>query len=188
MLGGRAAIIQFYPLSYYEIPNFDLEKFLFYGGIPRIYLSEDPQMELDSYFLTYIEQEIKIEANIRNLLPFHRFLKTASMQNGELLNYANIASDSGVPANTVKEYYTVLEDSLIGHILEPWLESKKRKAIQTSKFYFFDTGVCHFIQGTKTLERNSDLWGKAFEQFILMELKKYNSSNKKEKILLLAQC
>jgi predicted AAA+ superfamily ATPase len=183
MLGGRAGIINFYPLSFSEIPDFKLEKYLIYGGIPRIYLSSEPELELDSYFVTYLEQEIKLEANIRNLAPFHRFLKTAALNNGELLNYANIASDAAVPASTVKEYYSVLEDSLIGYILEPWCESKKRKAIATSKFYFFDTGVCHYIAGTKALERNSDLWGKSFEQFILMELKTYNSYLQKRKKL-----
>ena len=131
--------------------------------------------------VTYIEQEIKLEANIRNLPPFHRFLKSAALSNGELINYANISNDAGVPATTVKEYYMVLEDGLIGYTLEPWVESKKRKAIQTAKFYFFDPGICHYITGTKSLDRNSNLWGKSFEQFILMELKSYNAYKQKRK-------
>lgn len=181
MLGGRAGIINFYPLSYSEITDFDLQKYLLYGGIPRIYLSEDPVSEQDQYITTYIEQEIKLEANLRNLSPFHRFLKVAALTQAELINYANISNDSGVAASTVKEYYSVLEDSLIGYVLEPWLESKKRKAIQTAKFYFFDTGVCNYIAGIEALERNSDLWGKSFEQFILMELKTYISYKQKRK-------
>jgi predicted AAA+ superfamily ATPase len=181
MLGGRATMAHFFPLSFSEIPKFNLEKYLTYGGLPRVYSSDDPHVELDSYLTTYIEQEIKLEANIRNLTPFHRFLKTAALCNTELLNYANISNDTGVPASTVKEYYSVLEDSLIGYLLEPWLESKKRKAIQTSKFYFFDPGVCHYIAGTHSLDRNSDLWGKSFEHFILMELKAYISYRQRRK-------
>jgi predicted AAA+ superfamily ATPase len=179
MLGGRATMAHFFPLSFSEIPKFNLQKYLTYGGLPRVYSSKDPLNELDSYLSTYIEQEIKIEANIRNLPPFHRFLKTAALCNAELLNYANISNDTGVPASTVKEYYSVLEDSLIGYLLEPWTESKKRKAIQTSKFYFFDPGVCHYIAGINSLDRNSDLWGKSFEHFILMELKAYISYRQK---------
>jgi predicted AAA+ superfamily ATPase len=181
MLGGRASLAHFYPLSFSEISNFDLKKYLTYGGLPRVYSSDEPKVELDSYLNTYIEQEIKLEAHIRNLAPFYRFLKTAALNNADLLNYANVANDAGVPASTVKEYYSVLEDSLIGYLLEPWIESRKRKAIQASKFYFFDLGVCHYIAGTGSLERNSDLWGKCFEQFILMELKAYISYRQKRK-------
>lgn len=183
MLGGRANLVHFFPLSYSEIPKFDLHRYLMFGGIPRIYSSDDPTAELDSYLTTYVEQEVKLEANIRNLGPFHRFLKTAALSNSELINYANISNDSGVPATTVKEYYSILEDSMLGYNLEPWIASKKRKAIQTSKFYFFDPGVCHYIAGVKNLERESNLWGKAFEQFILMELKSYNSYRQKRKNL-----
>lgn len=181
MLGGRANLVHFYPLSFAEIPQFDLQKYLSFGGLPRIYLSEDPLGELESYLTTYIEQEVKLEANIRNLGPFHRFLKTAALCNAELINYANIASDSGVPATTVKEYYSILEDSLLGIRLEPWIDSKKRKAIQTSKFYFFDTGVCNYISGRRSLERSTDAWGKAFEQFILIELKAFISYTQKRR-------
>ncbi len=181
MLGGRASLINFYPLSFSEIPDFNLSRYLTFGGLPRIYLSDEPLLELGSYLTTYIEQEIKLEANIRNLAPFHRFLKSAALNNAELISYANISSDAAVPASTVKEYYSVLEDSLIGYALEPWVESKKRKAIQTSKFYFFDTGVCHSILGIEHLERSSNLWGKSFEQFILMELKSYLSYRQKRK-------
>jgi predicted AAA+ superfamily ATPase len=180
MLGGRARSIGFYPLSFSEIPSFDLNRYLRWGGLPRTYLAEDPQTELDSYIKTYLEEEVRLEANIRNLAPFHRFLKIAALSNGQLINYASISSDAAVPASTVKQYFEILTDSLIASTLEPWLESKKRKAIQTAKFYFFDPGVTHFFAGTEQLDRNSNLWGQSFEQFIFMELKCYASYRSKK--------
>ena len=181
MLGGRAATIGFYPLSFSEIPEFDLIKYLRWGGLPRVYLSDDPELELDAYIKIYLEEEIRLEANIRNLPPFHRFLKTAALCNGQLINYASLASDSAVPVSTLKNYFEILKDTLIATTLEPWLESKKRKAIQTAKFYFFDPGITHLLAGVETLDRNSNLWGQAFEQFILMELKAYVSYRQKRK-------
>lgn len=175
MLGGRAATVGFYPLSFSEIPDFDLKKYLTWGGLPRVYLSDEPELELDSYIKTYLDEEIRLEANIRNLPPFHRFLKTAALCNGQLINYAALASDAAVPASTIKQYVEVLTDTLLATTLEPWLESKKRKAIKTAKFYFFDPGVTHFLAGTEKLDRNSNLWGESFEQFILMELKAFIS-------------
>ncbi len=175
MLGGRAGMLRFFPLVYSEIPHFNLEQYLLFGGLPRVCASDEPSQELEAYVSVYLEQEIKLEANVRHLGPFSRFLKSAALNNGELINYTNIASDSGVPVSTVREYYSILEDTLLGIPLEPWLESKKRKAIQTAKFYFFDTGVCHYILGTRQLDRNSNLWGKSFEQFMCVEIKAYLS-------------
>ena len=179
MLGGRAAMINMHPLSYSEITKFNLKKYLNVGGIPRIYDSNDPDLELDAYVGTYLEEEIKAEVQIRNLAPFARFLKTAALHNSELLNYTNIGSDCGLSANTVREYYTVLQDTLIGTLLEPWLESKKRKAIQTAKFYFFDCGVARVLKGLSRIEENSADFGQALEHFILLEIKAYISYRQK---------
>ncbi len=181
LLGGRASQISFFPLCFSEIPQFDLEKHLLFGGIPRIYNSKNPSHQLADYIQLYLEQEIQIEANLRQLGPFQRFLKTAALNSSEMLQYTNISSDAGVPLTTVKEYYRILEDTLIGATLEPWIESKKRKAIQTAKFYFFDNGVQNALLGINTIDRNSDYWGKLFENFILIEIKAYNSYQQKNK-------
>jgi len=183
MLGGRALNKSFFPLVTAEIQNFNLEKYLTVGGLPRVYSSDESDLELEAYLTSYFELEVKAEAYVRNLAPFHRFVRTAAMVSGELINYANISSDCSVPASTVKDYFSILEDTLLGFVLEPWTESKKRKAIQTAKFYFFDTGVCHAVLGIHKLDRNSNLWGKAFEQFIAMELRAFlNYKMKKQKL------
>ncbi len=173
MLAGRAWKTNLFPLTWKEIPNFDLNRYLRYGGLPQVYPSKYPDEELDSYVQTYLNEEIRAEGLIRSLPPFSRFLKTAALSNGTVLNFTKIASDSQVPPSTVREYYSILEDTLLGFPLEPWTASKKRKAIQTSKFYFFDTGVTHTIAGTKTLDRNSNLYGNSFEQLIIMEIRAY---------------
>lgn len=175
MLGGRASFVHFFPLSYIEIPNFNLEKYLTIGGLPKIYNSETPFDLLQDYITTYLEQEIKLEANLRNLAPFQRFLKTATLYSGEMIQFSNVANDSGVPMSTVRDYFQILEDTLIGYVLEPWIESQKRKAIQTAKFYLFDTGLQNAILDIQHLDRASDRWGKLFESFILSELRAFNS-------------
>jgi predicted AAA+ superfamily ATPase len=99
----------------------------------------------------------------------------AGLSSGQLLNYAQVASDAEVAPSTVREYFSVLEDTLLGWTLEPWREARKRKAIQTAKFYLFDPGVMHELAGTTALERNSDLYGRSFEHFIGMELRAHAS-------------
>ncbi len=170
LLAGRAWIAKMYPLVFSEIPNFDLEKSLMYGMLPSIYLSEYPLDELESYVQTYLEAEIQLEGLVRKIPDFHRFLKAAALSSGELLNYENISSDAQVSASTVREHYKILSDTLVGHILEPYKESKKRKAISTSKFYFFDCGVLNYLSKVWPSDRESSMFGNRFEHFIINEV------------------
>jgi predicted AAA+ superfamily ATPase len=173
LLGGRAWTANLYPLTYAEIPKFDLPRFLRYGGLPPVLLGDDPDEELHAYVRTYLHEEIQAEGLVRRLPAFTRFLTTAASTNGQMLNFAKIGNDAGLPAATVREHYFLLEDTLVGFLLPAWTKSTKRKAISTAKFYFFDTGVAHALSGTRVLDRNSDLYGRSFKQWIAMELRAY---------------
>lgn len=180
LLAGRVWNARMFPLIYREIPGFDLSRYLRYGGLPAVYFSKYPEEELDAYVNTYLKEEILAEGLIRRLPPFSRFLKTIAMANGEMINFTRLANDCQVPPSTVTEYVGLLEDTLIGFLLPAWTESKKRKAIKTGKFYFFDPGITQILAGTETLDRNSNLYGKSFEQFICMELRAYLSYRRKK--------
>jgi predicted AAA+ superfamily ATPase len=176
MLGGRARRAELFPVGYSEINRFNLDPYLRFGGLPAILNSTDPKEDLSAYVHNYLNEEIKLEANIRKIDFFHRFLEMAALGSCEIINYANIARDTGVSEPTVKSYYQVLEDSLIGFQLFPWRKGKSRKSVASSKFYFFDTGVMHTIlRSSTTLDRNSDLYGKSFEQFMAQEIRAYIS-------------
>lgn len=176
LLAGRAWIASLFPLTWRELgKRFALERYLRYGGLPAVYLSADPGEDLRAYVDTYLKEEIQAESRVRRLPAFHRFLRVAALGSGRMLNFAQIGSDAGVAAATVRDYYSILSDTLTGFILEPWKESKRRKAIQTPRFYFFDTGVTHALAQTEVLDRNSDLYGRSFEQWIAMELRAHLS-------------
>ncbi|MBW1785377.1 MAG: ATP-binding protein [Deltaproteobacteria bacterium] len=180
LLAGRVWDARMFPLIYREIPDFDLDRYLRYGGMPAVYLSNYPEEELDAYVNTYLKEEIMAEGLIRRLPPFSRFLRSIALANGEMINFTKLANDCQVPPSTVTEYVGILEDTLVGFLLPAWTASKKRKAIKTGKFYFFDPGVTHMLAGTESLDRNSDLYGKSFEQFIAMELRAYLSYRRKK--------
>ena len=187
LLAGRAWQARMYPLNYFEITkhdsNFNLQKLINFGSLPQVWTSDMPHEELDSYIQTYIELEIKAEGIIRKIPAFSRFLKAASIMAGELLNYQNISSDAQVPASTIKEHYQILEDTLIGHTLSPWTGSKKRKAISTGKFYFFDLGVLNFLSGITPQSEDSFEWGNRFENFIINEFITINSYKRMKKTI-----
>jgi predicted AAA+ superfamily ATPase len=169
LLGGRAWRFELYPLVTRELKSFDLDKALISGLLPSHYLSSNSEMDLKAYVHDYLKEEIQAEALTRNLPAFSRFLQSAAITNGMLLNYSNAARESGVSVKTIREYYQILEDTLIGRQLLPWKKSKKRRLIETSKFYFFDTGIVSALLNTKSLTPGTREYGRAFEHFILQE-------------------
>ena len=178
LLAGRAWPARLFPLIYKELPDFSLERYLQIGGMPQVWTSQDPIEELDSYVEIYLREEIRSEGLVQNLMDFSRFLRAVGLTNTEQLNYANISRDTGVAANTIRGWYELLVDTFLGFFLEPWQESKKRKAIATPKWYLFDIGVAHFLTGNLQVNPNTSEYGKAFEHFIAMELQAWLSYNR----------
>jgi predicted AAA+ superfamily ATPase len=175
MLGGRAREINLFPLTYSELNDFELFKYLNYGGLPIIWKSKSPRHDLEAYGRIYLVEEIKQEALVRNYERFVRFMETMALSNGQEINYQNLASDSGVPARTIEGYIEVLKDTLIAFELLPFLKSTNRKAVSKSKFYFFDCGVANYFSRRFNLTENHSDIGISFEQFIILEIRAYIS-------------
>jgi len=173
LLGGRAIRKHLYPFVSAEIPDFNLVKACNNGMLPRHYLVDNPANRLHAYVGDYLQQEIKAEALIRNLNTFTRFMEVAALSNGEILNYNNIASECGVSAPTVKEYFSILEETLIGYIIPAFTRNVKRRVTQSPKFYYFDVGVANFLLKRAALSPGSPEFGHAFEHFIIQELIAY---------------
>jgi len=183
LLGGRAITRHLFPLTTAEIPDYKLERITNFGSLPAFYTSPDPYEDLESYVGTYLKEEIVAEGVVRKLEHFTKFLRMAAQCDTELLNYSNIGSDLGMPAKTIREYFRILEDTLIGSVLEPFTGTVKRKAISTAKFYFFDIGVSNILAERSYIKPKTELFGKAFEHFIFLELKAYlDYTRKREKL------
>ena len=175
LLAGRAWRFEMGPLSFYETKNFVLEKALNTGLLPSHFLSSSPLKDLRSYVSDYLKEEISSESSVRNIPAFSEFLKTAALTNAELLNYTNVARETGVSAKVVRSYFDILYDTFLGYRLTPWKSSTNRRMILTDKFYFFDVGIANYLAKRKPLKGNPD-FGKSFEHYIFMELmnfKKY---------------
>lgn len=170
LLGGRAVRFELHPLTSAEVPNFSLQKALNSGLLPRHYDSPNPLPLMQSYVGDYLKEEILAEALTRNIPAFGRFLEVAAISNGELVNYQNIARECGVSAPTVKEYYQILSDTLIGRFLMASRKRAKRRLIGAPKFYFFDLAPVIHLTRRGQVAPGSELFGRAFEHFIWMEL------------------
>ncbi len=172
-LGGRALPCYLYPLVSAEIPDFDIDTALTKGMLPAFYTAKNAYRLLASYLDVYLRQEIKEEALVRNLSNFQRFLDAAALTDGEIVNYNNIATDCGVSANSVKEYFSILEDTLVGYMIPAFAKRVKRRIVLSPKFYFFDIGVTNYLLHRKEVVRGTTEYGHAFEHFVMQELIAY---------------
>ena len=175
LLGGRALDLKLHPLTADEIgERFNINLALQYGTLPRLtqLLLESQTNEakelLRSYYTTYIKEEIQAEALTRNVGAFQRFLNVAIQGNGQVIEFQNISRECAVAASTVKEYYSILEDTLIGRFLWPWDRSERKKA--RPKFYFFDCGVVRAVQNRLNDPPTTMELGVLFENWMINEL------------------
>jgi len=183
LLAGRAWWSELFSLTSREIPNFNLLTYLNRGGLPFVYPSEDYVEELNAYTSLYLKEEIQNESLTRKIVQFSEFLELMALTNGEELNFQSIAGDCGVSPNSVKNYIQILEDTLIAFQLKAYTKTKKRKAISRSKLFFFDIGVCNSLANRGEIFEASELFGKAFEHFIILEIRAYLSYSRKRNII-----
>ncbi|MBO4751830.1 MAG: ATP-binding protein [Bacteroidales bacterium] len=175
LLGGRALRCTLFPLVSAEIPDFDINRALNNGLLPRHYLSDDPSKRLQAYIGDYLQQEIIEEAVVRQLDAFTRFLLVAAMCNTEIVNYSNIAQDCGVSSKTVKEYFSILEETMLGFYLPAYSKNVKRRLIQSPKFYYFDVAIPNHLLHRSPLRPGTDHYGHALEHLIIQELRAFLS-------------
>ncbi len=181
LLGGRAKIIAFSPLVYpeYNQAKKALSHVLQWGTLPQVILSDDPRSELIDYINVYLREEIKAEALVRSIAQFSKFLELAATTVSEQIVYDSLCSDVGVSAPTVKEYFQILEDTLIGYRLYPFGKTTKRKAMASPKFYLFDVGVANALLKRFSLHEKTSEFGTACEQYVYQELSAYINLNNK---------
>jgi len=173
LLGGRALREVLYPLVSAEIPDFDVDRAVNNGMLPRHYLVDNPRRRLQAYVGDYLQQEIIAESIVRKIDSFTRFLQVAALSDSEIVNFSNIAQDCGVSAKSVKEYFNILQDTLLGYMLPAFTKTVKRRVIQSPKFYYFDVGIPNYLLNRIPMRRGSVEYGHALEHLIVQEMVAY---------------
>ena len=204
-LAGRISIVELDGLSLREINEVDFnqhfvpsaeylnerEKYLkkysadiwetiYRGSFPELYVN--PEREwidyYQSYVKTYLERDVNRLVKAKNHLTFVRFMTAVAARTGQVINYANIASELDVSEVTVKEWVSILEKSGIIYILKPYTASVLKRAVKTPKLYFRDTGLCCYLTRWLTPEtlKNGAMAGAMFETFVINEILKSYSN------------
>jgi predicted AAA+ superfamily ATPase len=186
LLAGRAFVNHLFPLTAREIGEpFSLAAALAWGTLPRLFALESPAEKHDflrTYTHTYLQEEITAEQVVRRIDPFRRFLFVAAQMSGQIVNFSKIAREVGASTPTVQTYFQILEDTLVGLLLEPFHESIRKRQRDNPKFYFFDTGVQRALNNTLTVELKPQTYafGVAFEHFVINEINRLQAYAKKD--------
>ncbi|MYB05787.1 MAG: ATP-binding protein [Gemmatimonadetes bacterium] len=181
LLGGRAWRFALHPLTWPEVPDFDLLRAMNHGLIPEHYDSWHHRRALAGYVDDYLKEEVFDEGLTRNAPAFSRFFEALAFCHGELLNYSNIARDCGVSSKTVSEYFQILVDTLLGVLIEPFNRRRSRAVITSApRFYLFDVGVANHVAGRRIERAAGADFGRALEHFVLMELVAYRSYSERD--------
>ena len=173
LLAGRALFYHLYPLTYLEVGDtFNLAHALQYGMLPKTFeftTDLEKQLFLETYVNLYLKEEVWAEKHVRDLQPFRYFLEIAAQSNGKKINFSNLAKDVGVSDYTVQDYFSILEDTLIGYTLQPFQHSFRKRLSKKPKFYFFDTGVVRTLMRLIEipLVEKTNGFGNVFEHFII---------------------
>jgi predicted AAA+ superfamily ATPase len=176
LLGGRAMRYELHGLTAHELGrDFALDRMLNHGYLPRIYGGSRPKRMLDAYIADYLKEEVAAEGLVRNLPTFSDFLDVAALSDGEIVNFSNIARECGVSSHTTKSHFQILEDTLLGRWLPAYRKRPKRRVIGAPKFYFADVGVVNRLARRGELLPGSELYGKAFENWVFHELSAFVS-------------
>lgn len=173
LLPGRLVALRLDPLTIEESRPDTLHEALFFGALPairRLRRNEDKETDLRSYVETYLEEEVRQEALVRNVGSFGRFLELAAQESGRIANHSKISQDVGVSAVSIRTYFEILCDCLVAERVEPVTRSSSRKKLtKASRYLLFDLGVRRLAAGEGRRLHPSRL-GDLFEQFVALEL------------------
>jgi predicted AAA+ superfamily ATPase len=185
LLAGRAFVYHLYPFTWTELGDeFLLDETLLWGALPKtlaLKTDEERELFLSSYVDTYLKEEVVAEQLVRKVTPFRTFLDLTGQLNGEPINYAKLSREVRADDTTIRTYFEILEETLIGFRLPSFGQSVRKQQLQSPKFYLFDLGIKRAIDrfSIAKLIPGTSLYGPAFEHFIILEAVRRNEYKRK---------
>jgi len=170
LLAGRAYTYRLFPLTFTELGDaFDLDRALRVGTLPPVWTGKEPDWRefLRAYTETYLREEVAAEGLVRNIGPFSQFLDIAAANDGEIVNFTNIARECAVSVKTAQQYYQILEETFLAIRLPAWRKSPRKRLVSHPRYYLFDPGVTNALAHTLGRELNPRLRGRRFEQLVI---------------------
>ena len=179
-LAGRTAILNLLPLSISELKKAkqknSTDQYLLKGFYPRVYGEKlEPTKAYRNYFQTYIERDLRSLLSVKDLSAFQKFVKLCAGRVGQIFNASALSAEIGVSVPTINSWVSILQESYIVFLLQPYFTNVRKRLVRSPKLYFYDTGLASYflgIENEKQLSRDP-LRGMLFENMVVLELMKY---------------
>ena len=155
-LAGRCGVLNLHTLSYSEIRaagrTMEEPAFIHLGGYPELHVGADPELWFPSYVATYLERDVRNVLRVVDLQDFHRFVRVCSLRSAQVLNYTDLARDTGIAPNTARKWLSLLQTSAVVALVEPYFGNRTKRLIKSPKLIFLDSGLAAFLAGFHSAE------------------------------------
>jgi len=181
-LAGRCGIINLHTLSISELANagqdIDEKTYIFTGGYPELYVGAEADLWFPSYIATYLERDVRNILRVVDLRDFNRFIRACALRTSQVLNYSDLARDTGIAPNTARKWLGLLQSSAVVSLIEPYFGNRTKRLIKSPKLFFLDTGLAAFLAGFRTEEDlfSSPLAGPFWETHVFGQIIRHASS------------
>lgn len=176
-LAGRTAVLTLLPFCLAEMTSYrktwDAFDLIVSGFYPRLHEQKiRPASFFSAYVQTYLERDVRMMVNVRDLRQFQQVMTLLAGRVGQLINYTSLANDTGVSVPTIRSWVSVLEASHILLLLPPYSENITKRVVKPSKIYFTDPGLAAWLAGIRTVEEAAKgvMRGGLYENLVIVEL------------------
>jgi len=153
-LAGRCAILNLHTLSLAELLDagqaMEETAYIFRGGYPELYLDTEAALWFPAYVATYLERDVRNILRVVDLQDFNRFIRACALRSSQILNYSDLARDTGIAPNTARKWLGLLQTSAVIVLIEPYYGNRTKRLIKAPKLVFVDTGLAAFLSGFRS--------------------------------------
>lgn len=155
-LAGRCGVLNLHTLSLAELlaagRSIEEPSFVFIGGYPELHAGAEPELWFPAYVATYLERDVRNVLRVVDLQEFNRFIRACALRTAQVLNYSDLARDTGIAPNTARKWLGLLQTSAVATLVEPYFGNRTTRLIKAPKLQFLDTGLAAFLAGFRSAE------------------------------------
>jgi len=153
-LAGRCGVLSLHTLARAELLRAGIaiaeQRYLYQGGYPELHTGAEPALWFPSYVATYLERDVRNVLRIADLPQFNRFLRACALRTSQVLNYSDLARDTGIAPNTARTWLGVLQASAVVALVEPYFGNRTKRLTKAPKLVMLDTGLAAFLAGFRS--------------------------------------
>ena len=155
-LAGRCAVLSLHTLSRIELLDagqpIEETSYIFRGGYPELHIGTEAELWFPAYVATYLERDVRNILRVVDLQDFNRFIRACALRSSQVLNYSDLARDTGIAPNTARKWLGLLQTSAVVTLIEPYFGNRTKRLIKSPKLVFLDTGLAAFLAGFRSEE------------------------------------